>query len=78
MEECRAPHSRQTVDLLRAAHEGLLRAQRAQQGAAHAPAPPPSKSLHHISLLLGQELLEAGDLVGARTLLEEVAGGSRR
>ncbi len=68
VEECRAPHAQQTLDLLRAAHEALLRG----AGGAGAPA----KSLHHVSMLMGQEMMAGGDLKGARALLEEVAGGS--
>lgn len=82
VEECRAPHSRQTVDLLRAAHEGLLRGGGSAGSApgggggagTSAAGRGAAKSLHHISLLLGQEMLEGGDPRGARALLEEVAG----
>ncbi len=71
VEECRAAHSRQTVDLLRAAHEGLLRGAGGGRGGAGASA----KSLRHVSLLMGQEQMEGGDARGARALLDEVAGG---
>lgn len=33
-----------------------------------------AKALHHVSLLLAEEQMEAGDAKGARALLEEVAG----
>ncbi|PRW58338.1 hypothetical protein C2E21_2711 [Chlorella sorokiniana] len=66
-EECGVQHSKATVDLLRTAQDALARSGRRA-----------GKTLQHCMLLLGHELLEAGDAAAAERLLTQVAGFYRR
>lgn len=66
-EESAVQHSKATVDLLRTAQESLSRSERRN-----------SKTLQHVLLLLGHELLDAGDVPGAERLLTQVAAFYRR